>query len=103
MSVGHPRGTHSRYVISCCLIPLGIYGLNSKRITYGIGCKWGMPSLSPLSSLVPIVYYKNVFGTLPLFLIFVVVCFTFFKGIDGRFSGPLTALITEILEYVRIC
>ena len=31
------------------------------------------------------------------------VCFTFFKGIDGRFSGPVTALITEILVYVRIC
>ena len=53
LSVGHPRGTHSRYVIGCCLIPLGIYGLknNSKRITCGIGCVWGMPSLSPLSSL----------------------------------------------------
>ena len=36
MSVGHPRGTHSRYVIGCCLIPLGIYG--------GIGCVWRMPS-----------------------------------------------------------
>ena len=24
---------------------------NSRRITYGIGCVWGMPSLSPLSSL----------------------------------------------------
>ena len=24
LSVGHPRGTHSRYVIDCCLIPLGI-------------------------------------------------------------------------------
>ena len=43
-------GTHSRYVIGCCLIPLGISGLknNSRRITYGIGCVWGMPSLSPL-------------------------------------------------------
>ena len=53
LSVGHPRGTHSRYVIGCFLIPLGIYGLknNSRRITYGIGCVWGMPSLSPLSSL----------------------------------------------------
>ena len=53
MSVGHPRGTHSRYVIGCCVIPLGICGLknNSRRITYGIGCVWGMPSLSPLSSL----------------------------------------------------
>ena len=53
LSVGHPRGTHSRCVIGCCLIPLGICGLknNSRRITYGIGCVWGMPSLSPLSSL----------------------------------------------------
>ena len=53
LSVGHPRGTHSRYVIGCCLIPLGICGLknNSRRITYGIGCVWRMPSLSPLSSL----------------------------------------------------
>ena len=53
MSVGHPRGTHLRYVIGCCLIPLGICGLknNSRRITYGIGCVWGMPSVSPLSSL----------------------------------------------------
>ena len=51
--MSHPGGTHSRYVIGCCLIPLGIYGLknNSRRITYGIGCVWGMPSLSPLSSL----------------------------------------------------
>ena len=51
--VGHPRGTHSRYVIGCCLIPLGICGLknNSRQITYGIGCVWGMPCLSPLSSL----------------------------------------------------
>ena len=23
LSVGHPRGKHSRYVIGCCLIPLG--------------------------------------------------------------------------------
>ena len=53
LSVGHPRGTHSRYVIGCCLIPLEICGVknNSRRITYGIGCVWGMPSLSPLSSL----------------------------------------------------
>ena len=52
LSVSHPRGTHSRYVIGCCLIPLGICGLknNSRRISYGIGCVWGMPSLSPLSS-----------------------------------------------------
>ena len=51
--VGHPRGTHSRYVIGCCLIHLGICGLknNSRPITYGIGCVWGMSSLSPLSSL----------------------------------------------------
>ena len=51
--MGHPRGTHSRYVIGCCLIPLEICGVknNSRRITYGIGCIWGMPSLSPLSSL----------------------------------------------------
>ena len=50
----NPRGTHSPYVIGCCLIPLGTCGLknNSRRITYGIGCVWGMPSLSPLSSLV---------------------------------------------------
>ena len=53
LSVGHPRGTHSRYVIGCCLIPLGILWSknNSTRITYGIGCVWGMPFLSPLSSL----------------------------------------------------
>ena len=53
LSLGHPRGTHSRCVVGCCLIPLGICGLknNSRRITYGIGCVWGMPSLSPLSSL----------------------------------------------------
>ena len=25
--------------------------VNSRQITYGIGCIWGMPSLSPLSSL----------------------------------------------------
>ena len=50
LSVGHPRGTHSRYVTGCCLIPLEICGVknNSRRITYGIGCIWGMPSLSPL-------------------------------------------------------
>ena len=49
----HRRGTHSRYVIGCCLIPLGIYGLKNKsrRITYGKGCVWGVPSLSALSSL----------------------------------------------------
>ena len=53
LSVGHPRGTHSRYMIGCCLIPLGICGLknSSRRITYGIGCVRRMPSLSPLSSL----------------------------------------------------
>ena len=56
LSVGHPRGTHSRYVIGCCLIPLGICGLknNSRRIAYGIGCVWRMLSLSPLSSLAEI-------------------------------------------------
>ena len=59
LSVGHPRGTHQRYVIGCCLTPLGIYGPknNSRRIIYGIVCVWGMPSLSPLSSLVE--YYDN--------------------------------------------
>ena len=53
LSVDHPRGTHSRYVIGCCLILLGICGLknNSRRITHGIGCVWGMYSLSSLSSL----------------------------------------------------
>ena len=52
--------------------------------------------------------YEKFIGTLTLFLIFVFVfccclfvCFTFFKGIDGRFSGPLTAVITEILVYVK--
>ena len=50
LSVGHPRGTHSRYVIGCCPIPLGICGLknNSRRITYGIGCVRKMPFLFPL-------------------------------------------------------
>ena len=40
-------------MIGCCLIPLGNCGLknNSGRITYGMGYVWGMPSLSPLSSL----------------------------------------------------
>ena len=34
--MGHPRGTHSRYVIGFCLIPLEICGVknNSRRITY---------------------------------------------------------------------
>ena len=52
--MGHPRGINSRYVIGCCVIPLEICGVenNSRRITYGIGCVWGMPSLSPLPSLV---------------------------------------------------
>ena len=61
MSVGHPRGTHSGYVIGCCLIPLGICGLknNWRRITYGIGCVWGMPSLSPLSSLASLISTNN--------------------------------------------
>ena len=54
LSVGHPRGTHSRYVIGFCLIPLETCGVenNSRRITYGIGCEWGMPSLSPYPFLV---------------------------------------------------
>ena len=36
LSVGHPRGIHSRYVIGCCLIPLESCGVknNSRRITY---------------------------------------------------------------------
>ena len=53
LSVGHPRRTHSRYTIGCCLIPLGICGLkhNLRLITCGIGCVWGIASLSPLSSL----------------------------------------------------
>ena len=61
LSVGQPRETHSRYVIGICLIPLGIYcPKNSSRgITYVIGCIWGMPSLSPLSSLVLIVIFSN--------------------------------------------
>ena len=63
--LGHPRGTHSRYVIGCCLIPLGICGLenNSRRINYGIGCVWGIPSLSPLSSLgfKESIFYKKVY------------------------------------------
>ena len=69
--MGHPRGTHSRYVIGCCLIPLGICGLknNSRQITYGIGCVWGMPSLSPLSSL-----GRNLFWQMPGFQRFFVAC-----------------------------
>ena len=61
LSVGHPRGTHSRYVIGCCLIPLEICGVknNSRQITYGIGCVWRMPSLSPSSSLDKI--YERLF------------------------------------------
>ena len=53
LSVGHPRRTHSRYMIGCCPISLGICGLktNSRRITYGRGCVRRMRSLSPLSSL----------------------------------------------------
>ena len=79
LNVGHPRGTHPRYVIGCCLIPLGIYGLknNSRRITYGIGCVWGMPSLSPLSSLAIDIFFLlglesgTVFkGTTGLYLLF---------------------------------
>ena len=60
LSLGHPRGTHSHFVIGCCLIPLRICGLknNSRRITYEIRCVWGMPSLSPLSSLDPNVINK---------------------------------------------
>ena len=61
LSVGHPRVLHSRYVIGCYLIPLGICGFknNSRRITYGIGCVWRIPSLSPLSSLA--IYYSERF------------------------------------------
>ena len=71
LSVGHPRGTHSRYVIGCCLIPLGISGVknNSRRITYGIGCVWRMPSLSPLSSLV-IHWYSLVYRRCTAFWLF---------------------------------
>ena len=52
LSVGHPRGTHSRYVIGCCLIPLGICGLknNSRRITCGMGV-YGGCLLCPLYPL----------------------------------------------------
>ena len=31
LSVGHPHGTHSRYVIGCCLIPLGSVVLKITR------------------------------------------------------------------------
>ena len=67
LSVGPPRGTHSRYVIGCCLIPLEICGVknNSRRITYGIG---GCP-LCPLYSLLysailikPGGYHSNEFS-----------------------------------------
>ena len=60
MSEGHPRGTHSHYVIGCCLIPLGICGLknNSRRITYGIGCVGGC-LLCPLYPLLPRVNNSN--------------------------------------------
>ena len=35
LSVGHPRGTYSRYLIGCCLIPPGICGLkNNLETTY---------------------------------------------------------------------
>ena len=68
-SVGHPRGTHSRYVIGCCLIPLGICGLknNSRRITYGIGCVQRMPSLSRLSSLVVTNWTRGLFLQVQIF------------------------------------
>ena len=53
-------------MIGCCLIPLGICGLknNSRRITYGIGCVWEMPSLSPLSSLGLILFQGCAFNKL---------------------------------------
>ena len=31
LSMGHPRGTHSRYVIGCCLPPLGSVVLKITR------------------------------------------------------------------------
>ena len=31
LTAGHPRGTHSRYVIGCCLIPLGSMVLKMTR------------------------------------------------------------------------
>ena len=79
LSVGHPRGTHSRYVIGCCLIPLGICGLknNSKRTTYGIWCVWEMPSLSPLSSLGVIISLIK----LPLHRIYTEIILPFFSSI----------------------
>ena len=54
LSVGHLRGTHSLYVIGCCLIPFRICGLknNSRQITCGIGCVWGC-LLCPLYPLLP--------------------------------------------------
>ena len=61
--MGHPRGTHSHYVIGCCLTPLGICGLknNSRRITYGIGCVWGDAFSVPfiLSCLKPILLVRG--------------------------------------------
>ena len=43
----HPRNIHASREVT-----LSFYSKNnSRRITYGIGCIWGMPSLSPLQSL----------------------------------------------------
>ena len=109
LSVGHPRGTHLRYVIGCYLIPLGICGLknNSRRITYGIGCVWRMPSLSPLSSLVvsykvtkqveiewlPIFVFHGFFGLLAAWNILFVL-----RAISLSFSSFTLEFNNRILE-----
>ena len=57
LSVGYPRGTHSRHTNGCCLIPLGYVqrGSRSKNnlghITNGKGYVWGMCFLPPWFSL----------------------------------------------------
>ena len=44
LSMGHPRGTHSRNVIGCCLIPLGSCGLKAGlKITRDeLPMEWGV-------------------------------------------------------------
>ena len=67
LSVGHPRGTHSRYMIGCCVIPLEICGVknNSRPANYlwnrvCMGDAFSFPCILSCSAVTNLKYVDDV-------------------------------------------
>ena len=58
LSVGHPRGTQSRYEIGCCVIPLGVCVLKITRDE--LPMEWGVYGGCLLCPLYPLLVILKI-------------------------------------------